>query len=94
LVVPAKADSHALAGDYRSSEINASYDVVLRGSGLVLQPPGASEVQLKPLGKDLFAASGMGVLQFLRNSRGEVAGFTINRSNLRGLRFDRFRRMD
>jgi CubicO group peptidase (beta-lactamase class C family) len=94
LVAPVTTDLRALAGDYRSSEINASYDVVLKGSGLVLQPPGENDAQLKSIGKDEFVVSGMGVLQFLRNSRGEVAGFTINRFNLRGLRFDRFRRVD
>jgi hypothetical protein len=70
LAAPAAADLRPLAGDYRSSEIDASYDVVLSGSGLVLQPPGSSDLHMKPIGKDTFAVSGMGVLQFLRNSRG------------------------
>jgi CubicO group peptidase (beta-lactamase class C family) len=90
LAAPAAADLRPLAGDYRSSEIDASYDVILSGSGLVLRPPGSSEVPMRPIGRDTFAVSGMGVLQFLRNSRGEVGAFTINRYNLRGLRFDRF----
>ena len=94
LTAPAAADLRPLAGDYRSSEIDASYDVVLSGSGLVLHPPGSSEVHMNSIGKDTFAVSGMGVLQFLRDPRGEVAAFTINRYNLRGLRFDRFQRVD
>jgi hypothetical protein len=60
----------------------------------VAQPPGATKVQLKPLGKGAFAGSGSGVLKFFRNSRGEVVGFTLNVYNLRGLRFDRFRQGD
>jgi len=90
---PAAVDLRTLAGDYRSAEIEASYDVVLRGSGLVLQPPGASEVQLKPFGKDSFTAPGIGVLRFLRGSHGQIVAFTMNRYNLRGLRFDRFQRV-
>jgi hypothetical protein len=91
---PPTTDLRALAGDYRSPEIDASYDVDLSRSGLVLRPPGTSDVQLTSIGKDTFAAPGMGVFQFLRDSRGHVTAFTMNRYNLRGLRFDRFRRMD
>jgi hypothetical protein len=91
LVAPARADLRALAGDYRSSEIDASYDIASGESGLMLQPPGPSEAPLKPFGPDAFTVSGMGVLNFFRDSHGQIAGFTVNRYNLRGLRFDRFR---
>jgi CubicO group peptidase (beta-lactamase class C family) len=92
---PAKADFRALAGEYRSSEIEASYDVTVGDSGLLLQAPGASSVQLRPFGKDAFTGPGVGgVLQFFRDSHGEVIGFTMNRYNLRGLRFDRLRRAE
>jgi hypothetical protein len=94
LAAPAATDLRPLAGDYRSSEIDASYDVVLSGSGLLLRPPGSSDMHMKPIGKDTFAVAGMGVLQFLRNSREEVAASTISRFNLRGLRFARFEPMD
>jgi hypothetical protein len=88
---PTAADLRMFAGDYRSAEILASYDIVLRDSGLAIQPPGGAEVRLQPLGKDTFAGAGFGVLRFLRGTRGDVAGFTMNRYHLRGLRFDRFR---
>ena len=88
---PSAADLRALVGDYRSAEILASYDIVLRDSDLAIQPPGGAEVRLRPLGRDLFACDGLGVLRFLRGTRGDVTGFTMNRYNLRGLRFDRFR---
>ncbi|MBZ5577697.1 MAG: beta-lactamase family protein [Acidobacteriia bacterium] len=91
---PTAADLRALVGDYRSAEILASYDIVLRDSDLAIQPPGGAEVRLRPLGRDLFACDGFGVLRFLRGTRGDVAGFTMNRSNLRGLRFDRFREVE
>jgi CubicO group peptidase (beta-lactamase class C family) len=88
---PAAADLRAFVGDYRSAEILASYDIVLRDSDLAIQPPGGAEVRLRPLGQDTFASDGFGVLRFLRGTRGDVEGFSMNRSNLRGLRFDRFR---
>jgi CubicO group peptidase (beta-lactamase class C family) len=89
-IKPTAADLRALVGDYRSPEILASYDLVLRDSDLVIQPPGGAEVRLRPLGPDVFACDGYGVLRFLRGIRG-VEGFSMYRSNLRGLRFDRFR---
>jgi hypothetical protein len=91
---PAAADLRALVGDYRSAEILASFDVVLRDSELAIQPPGGAEVRLQPLGQDMFAGAGFGVLRFLRGTRGDVEGFSMNRSNLRGLRFDRFRQAE
>jgi CubicO group peptidase (beta-lactamase class C family) len=91
---PTAADLRALVGDYRSAEILASYDVVLRDSDLAIEPPGGAEVRLRPLGQDMFACDGLGVLRFLRGTRGDVEGFSMNRSNLRGLRFDRFRQAE
>jgi CubicO group peptidase (beta-lactamase class C family) len=91
---PTAADLRAFVGDYRSAEILASYDIVLRDSDLAIQPPGAAEARLQPLGRDLFAGTGYGVLRFLRGTRGDVEGFSMNRSNLRGLRFDRFRQAE
>jgi len=87
---PEAADLPAFAGDYRSSEIEASYLVVATKSGLTIQPPGVSEVLLKPLGKDMFV--GPAVLKFFRDSGGQVAGFTMNRHDLRGLPFNRLQR--
>jgi hypothetical protein len=91
---PTAADLRALVGDYRSAEILASYDVVLRDSDLAIQPPGGAEVRLRPLGRYIFACDGLGVLRFLRGAHDEIEGFTMNRYNLRGLQFDRFRRAE
>ncbi len=88
---PTAADLRAFVGDYRSAEILASYDIVLRDSDLAIQAPGGAEVRLRPLGQDMFGCDGFGVLRFLRGTRGDVEGFSMNRSNLWGLRFDRFR---
>jgi len=91
---PTAEDLRAFVGDYRSAEILASYDIVLRDSDLAIQPPGGAEVRLRPLGQDMFASDGFGVMRFLRGTRGAVDGFMMNRSNLRGLRFDRFRQAE
>ncbi len=71
---PTAADLRAFVGDYRSAEIPASYDVVLRDSDLAIQRPGGAEVRLRPLGQDTFACDGFGVLRFLRGTRGDVVG--------------------
>jgi hypothetical protein len=85
--------ARAFAGGYRSSEIESSYVVIATESGLLMRRSGASEARLKPFEKDTFIGPG-GVLKFFRNSRGRVAGFTMNRYDVRGLRFARLRAAD
>jgi CubicO group peptidase (beta-lactamase class C family) len=89
---PAPALLRGYAGDYRSAEIESSWDVAVEGSRLMMRPAGSSEWELKPFGKDAFLGPGVGVVKFVRDPRGQVVGFTMNRYNLRGLRFDRYRR--
>ena len=48
---PTAADLRAFVGDYRSAEIPASYDVILRDSDLAIQPPGGAEVRCSRLGR-------------------------------------------
>jgi len=55
----------------------------------VIEPPGRADVLLQPFDKDTFAGSSVGAVKFLRNARGAVTGFTVNRDNARGVRFDR-----
>jgi hypothetical protein len=59
----------------------------------MMRHPGASDARLKPFEKAAFVGPG-GVLKFFRNSRGRVAGFTMNRYDVRGLRFARLRAAD
>lgn len=80
------ADLKAYAGTYRSDELDVSYTAAMRDSSLVLESS-----PLQPVSKDAFVGDYMGVVRFVRDARGSVAGFTLNRQAARGVRFDRVR---
>ncbi len=61
----------------------------VRDSGLVIQPTGRADILLQPYARDTFAGSSVGAVKFLRDAHGAVTGFTVNRDNARGIRFDR-----
>ena len=42
--------------------------------------------------KDAFAGEYLGIVRFSRDTRGMVAGFTLNRQGARGVRFERAKR--
>jgi len=86
--VPSTMDLQSFAGEYRSPEIDATYTVAARDSSLVVQSPGRADIPLLPVFKDLFAGNSVGAVKFLRDARGAVTGFTVNRYNARGIRFD------
>ena len=79
-----KRDLDRFAGAYRSDELDVTYTVALRDSGLALESS-----TLYPVAKDAFAGDYMGVVRFFRDSRGSVSGFTLNRQAARGVRFER-----
>ena len=77
----------AFAGTYTSSEIETSYTVIARPTDLLVTIPGRRDSIVKPVFQDGFA--GLGIIKFTRDSCGAVTGFTLNRYDLRGLRFER-----
>jgi hypothetical protein len=80
----------ALAGEYVSSEIETTCVMVVQDSQLVAKITGRADSILSPVFKDGF--SGLGIVKFTRNQRGTVTGFTFNRADVRGLRFDRVKK--
>jgi cell envelope opacity-associated protein A len=46
-------------------------------------------VTLHPVFKDAFVGDYVGTVRFVRNARGAVTGFTLNRNSARGVRFER-----
>jgi hypothetical protein len=42
----------------------------------------------------LFVGDSVGIVKFSRDARGVLTGFTVNRENDRGVRFDRIERAD
>ena len=86
---PSTIDLRSSVGEYRSLEIDVTYTVALEGSGLAVRPPGGAHIVLQPVAKDVFAGDSVGTVKFLRDARGAVSGFTVNRDKARGIRFDR-----
>lgn len=82
-----KADLPSFAGEYRSDELDVTYTVALRGSNLLVQSS-----TLHPVSRDAFVGDYMGTVRFVRDRRGAIAAFTLNRQNARGVRFERLKR--
>ncbi len=82
-----KADLQAFAGEYRSDELDVTYTVAIRDSSLILQSS-----TLYPVSKDAFVGDYMGTVRFMRDARGAITAFTLNRTNARGVRFERLKR--
>ena len=74
------------AGQYRSDELDVTYTVAVRDTSLVVQSS-----TLQSVFKDAFVGDYLGVIRFLRDRRGDVAAFTLNRNAARGVRFERVR---
>jgi CubicO group peptidase (beta-lactamase class C family) len=89
---PSSAELRAFLGEYTSAELDVTYTLAARDSGLVLQMPGRADVVLQPLFPDAFAGALVNVVKFSRDARGIVAGFTVHPIGARGLRFDRVTR--
>jgi CubicO group peptidase (beta-lactamase class C family) len=85
------ADLGAFAGEYTSSELEATYTITARDSELLVRLPGRTGSVLKPISEDTFGGSGLDVVKFSRDAHG-VTGFALYSNGLRGLRFERVKR--
>jgi hypothetical protein len=68
--------------------MEATYTVLSKDSGIAIHPQGEAGTPLQPFAKDTFVGSLVGIMRFSRDARGAVTGFTVNRYNVRGVRFD------
>jgi CubicO group peptidase (beta-lactamase class C family) len=82
-----KADLQSFAGAYRSEELDVTYTVAVRDTSLSIQ-----STILHPVYKDAFVGDYLGIVRFLRDARGMVEGFTLNRNGAIGVRFERVKR--
>jgi CubicO group peptidase (beta-lactamase class C family) len=92
--VPSPVDLQSSAGDYRSAELDVTYTIAARDAGLVVQTAGRGNLALYAVSRDVFAGDSVGTVRFMRDKRGTLAGFTVNRANARGVRFDRINVLD
>jgi CubicO group peptidase (beta-lactamase class C family) len=81
----------AYAGNYRSDELGVTYTLEARDSALVVKARGRPGVTIAPFSKDVFVGDWVGIVKFTRDRSGAVTGFTVNRDNARGVRFDRIK---
>jgi hypothetical protein len=65
--------------------------IVARASGLVLQIPGRAEIALQPVFPNAFYGSLVDLIKFSPGAGAPATAFTINRTSVRNLRFDRVR---
>src|SRR5262249_14230812 len=68
----------AYAGEYGSPELEVTYTLAARGSGLVVQMPGRGDTVLRPIAQDVFAGGVLNVVKFSRDAHGVIMGFTVN----------------
>lgn len=77
-------------GAYYSSEIDATYNIVLQGDELAVRRKGVDgETTMLGQFADAFSAAGTGGLRFTRNKSNQVTGFWLNTGRVRSLRFDK-----
>ena len=88
---PTPAQLRGYAGSYASADLDATYNIVVRASELVMQIPGRDEIPLKPVFPDAFYGSLVDLIKFSGAAGGRPTGFTVNRTSVRNLRFERVR---
>jgi hypothetical protein len=86
---PTAAQLREYAGRYANADLNVTYTLVARASGLVVQIPGRAEIALQPVFPDAFYGSLVDLIKFSRGAGLRVTGFTVNRTSIRNLRFER-----
>jgi hypothetical protein len=78
----------ALAGRYRSDELDVVWTVAVDGERLELRGVRDDPEELVPVDVDLLATGG-GLLRVERDKRGAVTGFVVDAGRIRGLGFSR-----
>lgn len=86
---PTPAQLRVYAGRYASADLDVTYTVVARGSGLVIQIPGRADIALQPVFPDAFHGPLVDLITFSRGAGSRTTAFTVNRTSVRNLRFER-----
>jgi CubicO group peptidase (beta-lactamase class C family) len=91
-VTPSMEQLRELTGSYHSPELLVTWPVTLEGDHLVLNKGAGKDEdisgKLEPAMTDSFTA-GSGLVHFTRDASGQVTGFEVSASRMRGIRFDR-----
>jgi hypothetical protein len=84
---PSAAELRMFAGNYTSSELDVTYTIVARDRELIMRRIGRKDEIFRPLFPDTF--EGFNIIQFSRDARRVVNGFTYHSTGVRNLHFDR-----
>lgn len=88
---PTAAQLREYAGRYANADLDVTYSIVVPDSGLVLRISGRDEIPLKPVFPGAFYGSLVDLIRFSGAAGRQATGFTINRTSVRNLRFERTR---
>lgn len=79
------------AGEYYSDELSASYTFVVRGNALIMTHLKLNDIELKRVAGNKFSGSGPDTfafeMEFLKNEKHAVTGFTISNFGVQHLKF-------
>ncbi len=84
-----EADLAGYAGQYRSTEIEATYDLTIDQGGIVLRNNWSTPLKLIAVAPDEFESSGLGTLVFRRDENHRVSGLSVFAVNARDVNFER-----
>lgn len=87
---PSAHDLETVTGQYVSEAVEGKWTVRKQGDRLRIQiHPHANWITLHAVGRDTFSGSGVGVVEFLRESGGTVQGLNTSVDRARNVWFDR-----
>jgi CubicO group peptidase (beta-lactamase class C family) len=86
---PTVAQLRGYAGRYANADLNVTYTLVARPAGLVIQIPGRAEIALQPILPNAFYGSLVDLIKFSHRAGPQAIAFTVNRTSVRNLRFER-----
>jgi hypothetical protein len=69
---PSTKDLREFAGEYGSPEVGVTYSLEVRDSGLTIHVPGRAGIVLQPIFPDAFHGAVVDVVEFSRDTRGDV----------------------
>jgi CubicO group peptidase (beta-lactamase class C family) len=85
---PTPSQMNQYTGSYESTEVMTEYDLSVSGDKLVINRRKFQPRELLPAGPDCFATDNLRV-EFMRDGRDRVTGFTISTMRVRGVEFKR-----
>jgi len=84
-----EADLVTYAGEYKSAELDATYDLSIDQGGLLLRNKRNTPLKLTAVAPDEFESADLGTLVFRRDANHRVSGLSVFTVNARDVKLDR-----